>query len=541
MKKIHLRVLFLLLLSFNLSAEMTVHMLGSYKKTYAKADRFLNNENYDAALPLFLSIDSFDKNNANVKFKIGLCYLNSALEDKVKSIPYFIEASKNIGDGYNKNDIKEQRAPKTTYKFLAKAYQFNYEFDKAIANYLRYKETLGSNRKITAEVEDIMHSIESCTNGADLIKSPKSVKISNLGGNINTNYSEYSSVLSVDANTITFTSKRFGGPGHNKNNKGLYDADVYVSEFDGNTWKEATKLVGVINSFNNDGAVNLADEGQTMIIFKDDGNDGNLYLSNNVNGEWKTPVYWGVGINSVADETSACLSVDGRILYFVSDRDGGFGGKDIYKCLRLPNGKWGPPQNLGPIVNTKYDEDGVFVSPTENEIFFSSKGHKTMGGYDVFSSVIDSENGFLSPPLNVGYPINTTGDDLYYKNINITTAYISSDRANGIGGMDIYQIKTEENEQRDITLIVGRIINNSKEDLSDNLILVVDKHTHEIVQEIEANNATGKFGIDLPIGSTYQIQYFVKGKEILNEVIETNKGSGYKVLVRDIPYGTCEK
>ena len=254
---------------------------------------------------------------------------------------------------------------------------------------------------------------------------------------------------------------------------------------------------------------------------------------------WRSPIYWGVGINSVAEETSACLSVDGRILYFVSDRDGGFGGKDIYKCLRLPNGKWGLPQNLGLVINTKYDEDAVFIGTSGKEIFFSSRGHKTMGGYDVFSSVIDSENGFLSPPLNVGYPINTTGDDLYYK-YNNDVAYISSDRAKGFGGMDIYQITTEGSEQRDITLIVGRIINNSKEDLSDNVILVIDKNTHEIIQEIEANNATGKFGVDLPIGSVYQIQYFVKGKEIFNEVIETKQGTGYQILVRDIPYGVCE-
>jgi hypothetical protein len=407
--------------------------------------------------------------------------------------------------------------------------------------YLKYKETLGTGRRITAEIEELMHGIESCTNGTDLVKNPKNVKVANMGMNINSSYADYSPVLASDAKTLMFTSKRYGGPGHIKNNKGFYDSDIYLSKMEGGAWIEAVKLDGEINTLGNEGVVNMADEEQTLIVFKDEGNDGNLYLSTIINGVWKTPVYWGVGINSVAEESSACLSADGRILYFVSDRDGGMGGKDIYKCLRLPNGKWGPPQNLGPIVNTKYDEDAIFVSPNGREIFFSSKGHKTMGGYDVFSSVIDSENGFLSPPLNVGYPINTTGDDLYYKNVDNTIAFIASDRANGMGGLDIYQIKTEETEQRDITLIVGRIINNSKEDLSDNLILVIDRNTHEIIQELEANNATGKFGIDLPIGSTYQIQYFIKGKEILNEVIETKRGGGYQVLVREIPYGVCER
>jgi len=538
MIKIHCQILIFVLLFSNAYASSKGYITGGHKKIYLEAERFLNNENYDDALPLFLHLDSLDKDNANLKFKVGFCYLNSSA-NKVNAIPYLLAASKNITENYKKNDLKEKQAPKYALKYLAKAYQLNYEFDKAIETYLKYKETLGTSRKLTAEVEDILHGIETCTNGIDLLKTPKHVKILNLGEGVNSKYEDYSSVISPDNKVLMFTSRRPIGKGDIKNSKGLFDEDIYSAELGtDNKWKNIKLIEGEINTTGNQRVVNTTFDG-SLIICKDDGNDENLYLSSLVNGEWKSPQYWGSGVNGVADETSASITNDGRILYFVSNREGGFGGSDIYKCIKLPNGKWGPAQNLGATINTKYDEDGVFVNPNGREIFFSSQGYKSMGGYDIFSSIIDPENGFLSVPLSVGYPINTTGDDLFFKiDKDGKTAYLSSDRTNGLGSMDIYQVSyPEESEKRDITLIVGRIINNSKEDLSDNLILVIDKATHEIIQEIEANNATGKFGIDLPTGSTYDIQYFIKGKEIYKETIDVKNGNGYQVILREIPYG----
>jgi hypothetical protein len=538
MIKIHCQILILVLLFSNAYASGKGYITGGHKKTYLEAERFLNNENYDDALPLFLQLDSLDKDNANLKFKVGFCYLNSSA-NRINAIPYLLAASKNISENYKKNDLKEKQAPKYALKYLAKAYQLNYEFDKAIETYLKYKETLGTSRKLTAEVEDILHGIETCTNGIDLLKTPKHVKILNLGEGVNSKYADYSSVISHDNKVLMFTSRRPIGKGDIKNSKGLFDEDIYSAELGtDNKWKNIKLIEGEINTTGNQRVVNTTFDG-SLIICKDDGNDENLYLSALVNGEWKSPQYWGSGVNGVADETSASITNDGRILYFVSNREGGFGGSDIYKCIKLPNGKWGPAQNLGATINTKYDEDGVFVNPNGREIFFSSQGYKSMGGYDIFSSIIDPENGFLSVPLSVGYPINTTGDDLFFKiDKDGKTAYLSSDRTYGLGSMDIYQVSyPEESEKRDITLIVGRIINNSKEDLSDNLILVIDKATHEIIQEIEANNATGKFGIDLPTGSTYDIQYFIKGKEIYKETIDVKNGNGYQVILREIPYG----
>ena len=488
------------------------------------AENFLENENFNDALPLFLYLDSIDSNNDNLKYKVGLCYLYSA-SNKKEAISYLSQASTNVSQNYKKNDRKETFAPITAYKYLAKAYQINYEFDNAIAMYLKYKELLGTGKKITKEVEMIMYNIEACTIGIELINDPKEVIISNLGVGVNSVESEYSPVLMENGKVLLFTSRRYNTIEDIKNKRGQYDEDIYISFFSDNKWQPSVLITGEVNTSGNDRIINSSYDEKTLIIFKDDGNDGNLYLSRLLNGRWKTPHYWGSGINSVADESYASFTIDGRMLYFTSDREGGFGGTDIYKCLRLPNGRWGPAQNLGPVINTKYDEEGVFVHPNGKEIFFSSEGHKSMGGFDVFSSVIDIENGFLSEPLNLGYPINTTGHDLFYKTSSKgNIAIISSDREEGYGNKDIYEIVfPKKGEKRDITLIVGRIINNTNEDLSDNLILLIDKATKETILEVVANSATGKFGMDLPIGGVYEIQYYVKGKEIYNETIKNIK------------------
>ena len=331
MRKVHFQILILTLFSINASSiGIKSYIMSSYKRTYIEAERLLNNENYDDALPLFLLLDSLDNDNANIKYKVGFCYLNAST-GKVKAIPYFLAASKNIAINYKKNDLKEKQAPSYTFKYLAKAYQLNYEFDKAIGMYLKYKETLGTSRKLTTEVEGVLHGIETCTNGIELLKAAKNVKVSNVGEGVNSKYADYSPVISNEGNTLLFTSRRPIGKGDVKNIRGVYDEDIYTAELGkDNKWKNIKLMDGEINTTGNDRIINTSFDG-SLIICKDDGNDENLYLSSSVNGVWKAPQYWGSGVNSVADETSASITADGRILYFVSNREGGFGGSDIYK------------------------------------------------------------------------------------------------------------------------------------------------------------------------------------------------------------------
>jgi hypothetical protein len=539
MKKIFFRLCLITLISGRMFAAIINPLPdGDYKRMYADAEEYFTNENYTAALPLYLKLDSI-KGNANLKFKIGFCYLNAATY-KTKSISYFEEAMKDIARKYEEGEINEKQAPLSTSYYLAKAYHLHYDFDKAIAMYERYKTELGADPKLATDIAEINHDIETCQNGKELIKDPKKVVVTNLGEGINSAYPDYSPVVSLDEQTLIFTTRRSGGYSEVKELNGMYFEDIFTSDLDPKTekWGKAKTLGNNINTGGHEATVNLSADGLKLLIYRDNNGNGNLFLSEYKNREWTIPEYIGAPINTSSWESHACFSADNRILYFVSDRPGGTGGRDIYKCLRLPNGDWGPAQNLGPTINTPYDEDGVFIHPDGKQIYFSSKGHKSMGGFDIFSSVINDENGNWSEPVNIGYPINTPDDDVFY----ITTAdgqraFFSSDKEGGFGEKDVYMISYPEFEPRSITILVGKIINNTTEDISNNNISIVNVKTNDTLQILNANGSTGKFGTNLPVGETYRVVYEVNGKILKSEELVVSKGKGYQVIKREIPYG----
>ncbi|MCE3279404.1 MAG: hypothetical protein K0S44_1595 [Bacteroidetes bacterium] len=537
MKKVFLLISLTLIISGKLAAAVVNPLPESdYKKMYADAEIFFTNENYKEALALYLKLDSMS-GNANLKFKIGFCYLNAATY-KTKSIPYFEAAIKDIAKRYEEGEINEKQAPLSSTYYLAKAYHLHYDFDKAIEMYEKYKFDLGTDPKLASDIAEINHDIETCKNGKELIKDPKKVVVTNLGEGVNSSYPDFSPVVSLDEQTLIFTTRRAGGYSETKELNGMYFEDIYTSEFQDEKWGKAKSIGTSINTGGHEATVNLSPDGLKLLIYRDNNGNGNLFLSEYKNKDWTLPEYIGAPINTSSWESHACFSADNRILYFVSDRSGGLGGRDIYKCLKLPNGDWGPAENLGATINTPYDEDGVFIHPDGKQIFFSSKGHKSMGGFDIFSSIINDENGFWSEPINIGYPVNTPDDDVFY----ITTAdgrraFFSSDKEGGFGEKDIYMITFPENEPRNITILVGTIINNTTEDISNNTISIVDLKTNDTLQILNANGSTGKFGTNLPVGTSYKTVYSVNGKEIFSETLQVPGGKGYQVIRRDVPYG----
>lgn len=510
---------------------------NDYKSIYNHAEEFFINENYTAALPLYLQLDSIEKGNANVNFKIGLCYLNAPTYKK-KSIPYLENAITRITDNYAQGEIKESGAPLVTYYYLAKAYRLNYEFDKAITMYEKYKTVLGNGSKVASELADVDHEIETCKTGKEFIKTPKKVTITNLGKEINSPYADFSPVVSLDEETIIFTSRRPGGASDNKELNGQYFEDIYISHYVNDKWEPAASIGTNINTPAHESTVNLSADGQKLLIYKDEGGNGNLFLSELIGNKWGIPKYLGANINTPSWETHACFSADNRILYFISDRPGGYGGRDIYKCLKLPNGEWGPAQNLGDTINTKYDEDGIFIYPDGKQISFASKGHNSIGGFDIFTSFIDGENGNWTSPLNMGYPINTPDDEIFLT----TTAdgkrsFFSSDKEGGFGEKDLYLITLPEHEPRSIVVLVGKILNNTPDDISNYEITITDIKTGEEVQTLNANITTGKFGTTLEEGHSYKTVYKVNGKEFFSEVLIIPKTRSYQIFSPEIPYG----
>ncbi|MEO6902812.1 MAG: hypothetical protein ABI315_06645 [Bacteroidia bacterium] len=502
---------------------------NDYKKIYDEAEIFFINENYIAALPLYKKLDSINKDNADINFKIGFSYLNSATY-KTKAIPYLEFAVKNITKNYKQGDIQEKKAPLSTYYYLGKAYHLNYEFDKAIEFYKKYNDALGKGLKYMKEVKSTNHDIETCIYGKELIKSPKKVIVTNLGDGVNSIYPDYAPTVSLDEQTLIFTSRRKGGTTDLKLPNGEYFEDIYISNFDGKKWGKAASIGTKINTPAHEATVNLSADGQKLLIYKDT-EGGNIYISELKGNEWGVPQSLNAPVNSPYWESHACLSADNQVLYFVSDRPGGYGGRDIYKCLHLPNGQWGIPQNLGDSINTQYDEDGVFIHPDGKQIFFSSKGHTSMGGFDIFTSVINDENGNWSKPVNYGYPINTPDDDIYL----VTTmdgkrAYYSSDKEGGYGEKDIYMLTFPEYEPRDIAVLIGSIVNKTSQSIVNNKIFIINNSSKDTVRQLVANSNTGKFGTTLPIGEKYTVDYTVNDHKFYSDTIETKRGKGYVVI-----------
>jgi Tol biopolymer transport system component len=201
---------------------------------------------------------------------------------------------------------------------------------------------LGTDKKNASEVEEMNHYIETCNNGKELIKKPVNIVVTNLGEGVNTKYPEYSPVVSLDEETLIFTSRRNRGTSDYLLPDGQYLEDIYISNYVNGKWGKATLISPNINSMDCEASINLSSDGSNLLVYKDDNGDGNIYESELKGNNWGTLKYEMSPINSAAWETHACYSSDNRVLYFVSNRTGGFGGRDIYKCLRLPNGKWGP-------------------------------------------------------------------------------------------------------------------------------------------------------------------------------------------------------
>ncbi len=211
------------------------------------------------------------------------------------------------------------------------------------------------------------------------------MEITNLGDKVNSAYADYKPVLTADESQLIFTSRREGSTGDAVNAEGKYFEDIYVSNFENGEWTVPKSIGPTINTDDHEATVGLSADGQQLYVYKFLEGSGDIYMSNLMGANWMEPQKMGSDINLKSWESHASISADSKYLFFTSDREGGYGGSDIYYCQRLPDGSWGLAINMGPMVNSSYDEDGGYMHPDGQNFFFSSKGHNTMGGYDIMS------------------------------------------------------------------------------------------------------------------------------------------------------------
>jgi len=394
-----LKSLFIILIS---SISLSVSAQDSeLREIFTKAeDHYLFNE-YELANPLYLILNDYS-GNANISYKIGNCYLNIE-DEKKKAIPFLEQAITNYSYDANENDFREQRAPLDAFFSLATAYRINNEFEKALSTYSKIKDLLPEKGKLENE-DFIDQQINACRNAIKFIEEEVPITRENLGPEINIGSINSHAVISGDGNTMVFTEQR-----------GLENTIYFVRKERGE-WLDPVDITTQLGDARDCNSSSLSFDGTLLYLYKDDNYDGNIYTSSYANSSWSRIHKLNRNINTRYFESHACESADGSKLYFSSNRDGGEGGLDIYVSELDENGEWGEAKNLGTSINTPFNEDTPFITLNDSSLFFSSEGHASMGGYDIFESKLIG--GIWKTPANLGYPLNTSDNDLFFQPVN---------------------------------------------------------------------------------------------------------------------------
>lgn len=447
-------------------------------------------ENYEEALEDYLQLVSEDPKNQSFNYNLGVCYLNSNI-NKAKAIPYLEILVRQ--DNYN---------PKADF-LLGRAYQYANRFDDAISSFEKFKSKAKKEDELLKEVElEVQH----CINGKELIKYPLNITFQNLGQNINSEYADYYPFVTENEAYMVFNSKRPKDKNEVKLENGQFMNSIYISKVINGEYAESS-IIGEPICKGNSGeeVIGMNAKGDILIIYKSNLKDtGKLYFSRmNANGSFSKLESLPEEVNGTGEVISACINSDATTIYFASVRKDGLGGTDLYYCNKLPTGKWSPAKNMGPDINTKYDEDFPNLSPDEKTFFFSSKGSSSMGGYDIFKANFDNDTKTFSKPINMGYPINTSYDDLNFRiSKNGRYGYVASLRGGGNGDFDIYRVTFNEVEN-DYTILIGNIIpkyTSIKVDFRSTLLTVNNNISNEIVGNYIPNPENGRFLIILPPG-----------------------------------------
>jgi outer membrane protein OmpA-like peptidoglycan-associated protein len=542
-KRALLPVLMLLCLCFNLSARSR-----EFERKLGRAQTLYENGNYGDALKAYLELYRSDSNNVMVSYHIGSCFLKTG--DEYTKAAYYLGRAIKINELAKK---KTSSLPKAAYRMMGEACHLNSDFDAAIANYEKYKKELGSD--ITAETaKEVNRKIEMCNHAKELIADPVQVQIVNLGKNLNSPHADYAPRLSADQCTMIFTSCRAENTGGNTYDGGKYFEDIYIAtrKDKDSPWNKAVNLGWPVNTVDNEGVVAISPDGQEILLYKDDLGDGNIYSSKLEGDKWTVPVKLNSNINSKYWEPCAFISSDGNAIYFVSDRPGGYGGTDIYKSVKDGKGEWGPAVNLGPAINTVYDEYSPFIHPDGVTLYFSSKGHNSMGGYDVFySRTMNADDKTWLAPTNIGFPVNGPGDEAFYMvSPDKQRAYYTSYREGGYGEKDNYMIIFPAvPDSPPISLLQGTVLDFSQQAPPNAVITVIDNETGEIAGVYHPNTRSGKYLLMLTPGNHniivqadgslfYSDHYYVSEKDNYKENSKDIKlepiGAGSKVVLNNV-------
>jgi outer membrane protein OmpA-like peptidoglycan-associated protein/Tol biopolymer transport system component len=535
----------------------------SVKELTAQAEKLYSKKQYKKAIELYLKAIEINPDDATLNLQLGLSYLYSETKSK---------AAKYISKAYRLNPTINDQID----YHLGVAFQNTNEFKKAIEHFEQFKK----KRRNLAEIAD--KKIAECKIADSLSNYELNVVIENLGSGVNTNFHDYSPIISGDGNKLIFTSNR------TENEKqiaaGVFYEDIFITTKTGKTWELPKRISSNINNQYNDAAASLSPDGKTLFLYYEEG-AGDIYISNLQNNEWTKPTPLNKNINTSSFwETSASLSADGKKLYFASNRPGGIGELDLYVSELDGKGSWGKAVNLGPLINTPENEDAPFIHPDGVTLYFSSDGHPSLGNSDIF--VAEFKNNKWQKPENLGWPINTWEYDGFFTiSADKKKGYYSTLKEGGLGEADIYSITflepkykpkpkpvevvekkvtkpkntdfvdafvKESRDKKVVTILKGKVIDENTAAPLGATMSLVDNETKKILAKITVDSLTGDFELVIPHGGNYgvtterqgylfnsinfNLPKFAEFQEIDTHIIMVRAEVGSKTILKNIFY-----
>ncbi|WP_299249237.1 OmpA family protein [uncultured Cytophaga sp.] len=460
-----------------------------------QGEKCYRKEQYRNAYPFFDQILKTDTANLNALYKRGVCNLHRFSKDQALKDLQHVYA---IDSTYNKY----------LYFWLGRANHLNYNFEKAEYFYSRFQKEISKKKVQFKEVERYKYQL---TCAAKYVSNPSDYFIRNLGSTINSSFSDHSPVLSLTDTLLLFTSRRTNA----KDPKEEYDGEpfediFYSTKIDSIHWTEPVSFQ--LNTTGHDASIQLYDNDNKIFIYSYL-HGGDIYTSTKENGTWSTPQSL-EEINTVDFEADAFITPDGKTLYYATNHFKKNGDLDIYYLTKNDDGTWSKPTALSSVINTNEDEDAPYISADGLTMYFSSRGHTSMGGYDIFKSTWDGASNNWSKPVNLGYPVNTPDDDLYFIMSHTSPkAYFSSYRTEGYGEKDIYEMSSIESVMIDGLLVDGNKLPVNQSTLSVRIQPTASASKNAQSKDVEVQK-DGTFSLSALSSNSYIVSVF-DGKELI--------------------------
>lgn len=547
MKKVSLLLFTCIALAFSSKAQYTNAELEKVLKTASEqqlveeCSRMVQDGYFYHASRMADRLLEMNPQSCNYNYRRAFLYL-SMESDFIKALPLLEIAVKDVKRNYDVYSANEKSADIAVYFLIGRCYHLMDNIEEAEKFYNKYLEE--TNKENVEVIEYTKLYLKQCVVAKKNLANPRNYKVKNLGSAVNTDKPEYSPVISLDGSALYYTSRRMWQDSvkastQETDRNNVYPEDIYVSYLD----FDSTWMVPIMLEFcdptQNEATIAVSSDERRVYVYQDITGGGDIYYSDFSSNKFQElNIFKAKKVNTKAWETHCTVTPDGLFMYFTSDRAGGFGGRDIYRISKLPDGTWSEPMNLGPSINTPYDEDCPFIAIDNKTLYFSSNGPNSMGGFDVFLSIRD-ENNAWSTPINLGYPLNSCNDDVFYTTtVNGLKGYLSSFRKGGFGEKDIYEIENDFLGLNQLAVFKGKIktVDNKKFPEDMGITVRCLDCGEDLTRGVYPNMRNGLFYSALEPCRSYELVFHYNNgqTEFYKELVATACDKKYDEIYREV-------